>query len=265
MKSTEEFVKNDQKGLGAEIRIQVNPNSTIADDIINIVHEPQKSKIKIHLRLDEKRRCKQPQLLGRLSGPFISKISWEKQLQQESIDGREMEVLTGFYKIPQTGRYFLEIFVLMCEELPFETYNGNTCLENPDQNRLTNEGAFIDITIAEQDGLSRTVIGHWYNTQEKMKHEPLYTRYQPQNCRQGGEARCKNATDLSRFDPYEFHFTYKNLTLDSIIERLKGVNEGHKVCFIGASHARVMINTAAMLLKDALLWDRVEVRYADQL
>jgi hypothetical protein len=167
-----------------QIRIQeVNLNSTIADDIINIVHEPQKSKIKIHFRLDEKRRCKQPQLIGHLSGPLVSKLSWEKQLQKESIDGRETEVLTGFYDVPQAGQYFLEILVLMCEELPFETYDGKTCLENPDQNRLTNDGAFIDITIAKQDGSNRTGIGHWYNTQEKMKYEPLYTRYQPQNCR----------------------------------------------------------------------------------
>ena len=72
---------------------------------------------------------------------------------------------------------------------------------------------------------------------------------------------------MSRFNPYEFQFTNKNLTADFIIERLKGrgVGVGHKVCFVGASHSKLLLNTSYRLLKGAVLLEHVKVVYADEL
>lgn len=235
----------------SERKIQMNPNSTMAKDIINIEHKPSQSQIMIYL--ENQRRCKQPQLKGRLSGPLLLNISWEKQLQKRDLDGREIEVLTGHYRVPQAGRYYLEIIVLMCQELQYDAWARPICLEDPDYHRVTGDGVFIDV---EENSINShelnqtdTIIGYWYNTMENGSYEPLYTRYQPQDCRGSNRtlSRCKEPMDVSRFDPYQFRFQYKNLSIDSLERKLKGNN--HKVCFIGASHARVLVNKAKRLLK----------------
>jgi len=70
--------------------------------------------------------------------------SYEKKLV---LGEEEIEVLTGTYRVPQAGRYFLEIIVIYCEELSFESFNGKICIEDPDSNRLTDEGVFIDVLM----------------------------------------------------------------------------------------------------------------------
>jgi NhaP-type Na+/H+ or K+/H+ antiporter len=61
--------------------VKLDNNSTLAPDIINITHvrngnEEESNMIVIHLK--QERRCKTPQLVGRLSGPALSKVTWEK-------------------------------------------------------------------------------------------------------------------------------------------------------------------------------------------
>lgn len=132
----------------------MNPNSTVvAKDNIRIVHDPSQRHIYIYFisKLEKyqdnnnsssSRYCKQPQLVGRLSGTSVLKLSWTKKLRKESSfrGEEEIEVLTGTYRVPQAGKYFLEIIVNYCEELSFESFNGKVCIEDPDSNRLTDEG-----------------------------------------------------------------------------------------------------------------------------
>ena len=87
-------------GAPAEIEIQLNPNSTVAKDIIKILHNKPSQEIVIYLEDHDQRRCKHPQLRGRLSGPLISTMSWGKELHKQNLDGREVDVLTGHYRVP---------------------------------------------------------------------------------------------------------------------------------------------------------------------
>lgn len=242
--------------------LEVNPNSTVADDIVRIVHDPHQQQIHIHLT--ESRYCKRPQLVGRLSGPSVTKLSWEKELHKKQFQGEEVEVLTGTYRAPQAGKYFLEIIVIFCEELPFETYDGKVCIENPGSNRLTGEGVFIE-SERNKEVSNSNVVGYWYNTQEK--HVPLYTRYQPQNCRSDEEketTRCAMPTNLTRFDTYDFQFSGKNISTEILKDRLIGQEEEvHKVCVVGLSHARVLLDYLNPILSTAgVKTNWVRVRFA---
>lgn len=232
--------------------IEINPNSTIANDIIEITHDHTPQSIMVHLKPTQQRQCQQPQLIGRLSGPFISKLKWTNQLQRTvSSNGEETDVLMGYYDVPEPGQYFLEIIVLMCIEFTTDSFFQDKCLEDPDHHRVTGEEASIEVSNINYGMIQdKELIGYWYNTLEKSKHEPLYTRYQPQGCREDDAAvspRCSQHTDLSRFDPYEFHFTYKDLKLDYLKKLLEDKHD--KVCFVGASHAYWLDHKGTDLLK----------------
>ena len=55
--------------------VPINTNSTIADDLVTIVNHPRTSEIAVRFRSDS--RCTHIHLMGRLSGPLLSKISWD--------------------------------------------------------------------------------------------------------------------------------------------------------------------------------------------
>lgn len=228
------FVETDVVNDVADkaILLEIHPNSTIAADIINIVHVPNESKIIIKLK--RQRRCTHPQLVGRLSGLALTKIAWKKVFEDNN-----QAFLVGHYIVPDPGLYYIEIIVTMCKELEYDTNFKHFCMEDPNHHRLTSKDATID-TILLSDNHSHylinktSAIGYWYDVRDKPL--PLYTRYQPQDCRNAQNPRCKNATDLSRFKPYQFKFT-KDTSLE---KRLKNIH-GHKICFVGASHARILL------------------------
>ena len=59
------------------VKIEINPNSSMAAEIHSVLHFQNESKIVIHLH--KQRNCSQPKLVGRLSGPALTKIIWEEQ------------------------------------------------------------------------------------------------------------------------------------------------------------------------------------------
>jgi hypothetical protein len=263
--------------------VPINTNSTIADDLVTIVHHPRASEIAVHFRSDS--RCTHIHLAGRLSGPLLSKISWDAlepptncihTANHTASNSNCTRVVTGRYRVPRGGRFFLEILLLMCNPVA-----QGTCLEDPERHRLTAKGAAISIDV-EEDRVRTTTdtttnaekpatVGYWYSTLANASdHEPLYTRYQPPNCRkrhQAKTARCQAATDLSRFAPYRFAFgkAHQNLTRDSLRDRIQELRRNHIVCFVGASHAKVLTNTAGSLLKEVVAVKRIEVKYADEI
>lgn len=257
---------------GAIEDVPINTNSTIADDLVTIVHHPRTSKIAVRFRSDS--RCTHIHLMGRLSGPFLSKISWDAfEPPTNHTASKRTRVVTGRYRVPRGGRYFLEIILLMCNPVA-----QGTCLEDPERHRLTAEGAAILIDVEEDRTTADTTtnaekpatLGYWYSTLANASdHEPLYTRYQPPNCRerQAQTARCQAATNLSRFAPYRFAFgkAHPNLTRDSLRERIQELRRNHILCFVGASHARVLTDTAGRLLKDVVAVKQIEVRHADEI
>ncbi len=189
-------------------------------------------------------------------------------------NGETWDALIGHYHVPQPGTYFLEIIAIMCEELQYETDFAGTCLVDPDFHRLTRDDVVInasstsmtlqstlhtttsnhysDTESAATGNTSSATIGYWWHDDAEQDNEtftPLYTRYQPQRCRDANASdhRCRLATDLSRLDHYKFKFSTLSLYDD---EQLSIMLEGKmdKICVEGASHARRLRDHMAAVL-----------------
>lgn len=91
--------------------LQINENSSLADDIINITHVQSESKIIVHLKKSATRYCQQPQLIGRLSGPALPIVSWKQPTTHSFQNTTRYDILVGTYNAPMPGTYFLEIIV----------------------------------------------------------------------------------------------------------------------------------------------------------
>lgn len=63
--------------------------------------------------------------------------------------------------------------------------------------------------------------------------------------------RCQEATDLSRFDPYEFKFSTP--VEQTFLERFSG--KSGKICFEGSSHDRVLFIKTSALLHEHEIYD----------
>lgn len=238
--------------------IRININSTIANDIVKITHSERESKIIIHFK--QLRRCQQPHLVGRLSGPALSRILWGEELQEKNNEA----LLEGYYHIPFPGKYFIEIIITMCNKIRIETNIKDICLEDPSNHRLTAKGSFIYTQVV--DVHKDDLIGYWYN--KNYKHDPLYTRYQPQHCRESTRYECIEATSVSRFNAYEFKFNvFGGIDLNKSLKEKKGT-----ICFEGASHSRVLNDHVTSLLSQieshnvsTLGRRRYDTRYASML
>ena len=184
----------------------------------------------------------QPQLIGRLSGLFLSKIQWD--YQAAFVNKEEELFLVGHYNAPSPGKYYIEIIVTMCQRLGMDTDATNVCLVDPVSHRLTSKGAAIEADFHERAHNEPFNIGFWYNSLDNSSRvQPLYTRFQPQDCR-GKNAtfeHCKNYTDTARFEPYAFQF----IKPFSLLEHLK--DKTGRICFVGASHSRVMTRFAGRI------------------
>jgi len=228
--------------------IEIHPGSNITNDIISITHFQSESKVIMQFK--NERFCKQPQLLGRLSGPVLTKIDWEDNFEAvmnatETAENSGILTMIGHYDLPVSGRYFIEIIVTTCTYLTMETDFRRICLVDPMQHRLTLDGETIDVVVVhtpstdtDTAALLGNRIGYWYNVNQTK--DPLYTRFQPQNCRKVHkktiQPQCAIPMNISRFDPYKFKHSEKG---DFSIEKIVQDKEA-KVCFEGASHARYM-------------------------
>lgn len=222
-------------------RIPINRETQLAPDVTSIVHIPNEAKIIVQFHLN--RTCLQPQLIGRLSGLFLSKIQWEYQPSTMSSTEQDL-FLIGYYNVPSSGTYYIEIIVTMCQQIGMDTDATNVCLVDPAYHRITLDGATIDAELNDKTNRDRFDIGFWYNSVEHPSViKPLYTRYQPQNCR-GSNAtldHCHRHTDITKFQPYDFQWN-QPFTLS---EHLK--DKDGRICFVGASHSRVMMRFAGGL------------------
>lgn len=246
------------------VKFDINPNSTMATDIDSLMHFQNESKFVI--RFSDQRNCSQPQLLGRLSGPALTKVNWEKyHLHQNDTgadavlgnknhgdDNVDYNVLVGYYNVPVPGRYFLEIIVLMCIEFQLETDFTPVCIEDTHRHRLTLNGAFIQANPLQVD--SQSIIGYWYNTLTNETQKPLYTRYQPAPEHCNGH-NCTDIVDTSRFDPYAFYFA-SQIGLETILKGKEG-----NICFEGASHAHELFLSTTKTLRslNATIQGRIQV------
>ena len=217
--------------------IDLNPNCVLADDVVSIRHDENTTTVSVELK--KSARCSDPMLRGRLSGPYLSIIEWDKN------DGSN--VIRGKYSVPKPGVYFLEIIVLLCHELTpnhmasdaFTTDTlVSTCLEDPHHHRMTAPAATISVTSTIQ---SDNMMGFWKSTQPLNNQTILLTRFQPQQCR--GEnrslARCAEPMSYSRFEPYTFEWNRKKTAMEDP-ERFKARKDSEMLCVMGASHSKVL-------------------------
>mmetsp|Transcript_61747 Transcript_61747/g.73255 ORF Transcript_61747/g.73255 Transcript_61747/m.73255 type:complete len:338 (-) Transcript_61747:509-1522(-) len=112
---------------------------------------------------------------------------------------REPNIILGKYEAPFPGYYFIEIIGLFCK---YETNDLENCLIPGQNHRLTADRAEILVTNASP------VRGFWMSKQMV----PLYTRWQPENCR-GTEIttpRCAEYGSAEHFDRYSF-YTYNKI------------------------------------------------------
>lgn len=178
----------------------------------------------IVLNLKPQRVCLDPHLIGRLSGPMLVKLVWtaSQKDNNNAIIGRYEN---NSYAPLLPGKYYLEIIATMCNKLTVHTSHGNVtsmCMVNPSRHRLTEDGVYINVlppsssmmVIDDESSSSATIIGRWYDAHHlqaihNTSSLPLYTRYQPQNCRgdKSTSPRCSKTTDVKRFTPYKFNFT----------------------------------------------------------
>jgi hypothetical protein len=166
-------------------------SSYVKSDVSKIVHVPAESRIEVHLKDKSIRRCQNPVFKGRISGWSLSMIDFDYKSNDHE---RAADVVVGTYdlsQIPMSGRYYVEILVLLCEGYG-EDFRGvnlmGVCIENvKDANqRITEENgiASIDIDIGvdrsslrqQQNSTSRG--GRWLNKKFLSKQAQIIHQQQ---------------------------------------------------------------------------------------
>jgi hypothetical protein len=201
-------------------------SSLLASEIEAISHVASQRKIVIDLKgSNETRMCIRPRFFGRLSGPHLATIRWEKQEPASN-------QIIGYYHVPMPGQHFVEIISILCNDFDFDTDFEKICIENPSHHRITDNTAFIDVTVVATE--SQNPLGSWQWSNATKSPSPLLTRYQPQNCKgvNISESRCTEPATLDRFNPYRFVWKDKKASL------LQEVQEETNLCLVGLSHSR---------------------------
>jgi len=104
---------NHRAGGGA-----LHPNASIVEDVVSIEHDPDHAKISVVLRHDA--RCRRPFLRGRLSGPAMVVVKdWRYQDDKKTTnnDNATFVVEATYPTPPEDGTYFLELIVVVCENI----------------------------------------------------------------------------------------------------------------------------------------------------
>jgi hypothetical protein len=148
--------------------------------------------------------------------------------------------------------------------------------------------SILNTTLERSRQGSRGTLGYWKRRNEMSTlistgtngthdydYDPLYTRYQPPQCRRRNAAlpHCKDATDLKRFEPYTFVF---NNDIQSFIDKSfelhsnsssaqdqqqqplelsssslsSSISSKKTICAVGQSHSRGIIGSMTKILTD---------------
>merc|ERR1740139_615396 len=165
----------------------------------------------------------------------------------------DAEVFVGYYQVPSSGKYFLEITMLLCNSMLLEPESSKTgfkgsnisCLEDPKQFRITSIDAQVIVTTPSKDYNQTVGFGSWMyqdksigklaaavtNTNvnvnstavtiaiaenQRAAAGQLFTRYQPQGCRLEDVTNpiCKEVTSVDKCKLFKFQ--WKEKTASSI-------------------------------------------------
>ena len=259
--------------------------SLLLTEVEAVAHRPDLAEVVVRFRSPEgvgggrRRRCADPVVVGRLSGPAAVLVDWGEPAAAARArdgdgdgdgDGRVVMEMVGRYEVPHPGRYLLEVVGMMCNGVGFGEDFRDVCLEDPTRHRLTHEAAHIDVVSVPGRATS---VGYWerappYGPGRNATAPPLLTRYQPHGCR-GDEAlatsRCGTAMELRRFAPYRFvydgsHPDAPDLAEGAVRSRALRIEQAaragggppHLLCMVGASHARELATAMELWLRE---WD----------
>jgi len=236
--------------------IPMYSNSTLSSEIINITHLPNNQEIHVHLKTPwNDRRCKNPTFRGRLSGPYLALIKWEHDSIFAS-PNKTNDIIVGRYQVPSAGVYFIEIVVLLCESIKYQSNFVSQCLEDSRKNRITEIGASINILPPNTKLMtsSEFPLGFWkwkgdIEENPKKPYIPLLFRFQPDGCFESTSIECKESASRDRFKDYDF--VWNDLSTEDSM-KLKRTRTGDltqfqgksetTVCFAGKSHSRGIVN-----------------------
>ena len=248
--------------------------SFLQSEVEQITHIPHESKIVVKFKDSIDRKCLKPRIFGRISGQYLSMIHWDadaegKLIVHDELNHRRLifdnttrtDIITGYYILPSTGRYSIEIIGLLCNDFPFDQDFNPICLEDADHNHLTAPDAFIDV-MTTSDALltdaaastkplvstfpptARKPFGFWKWNNATIDPVPLTTRYQGQNCRKSVEKRCLESGSLERFKPYSFQWSDPDMSTLSYHDNDKikaDSNQTLHICAAGNSHSRELV------------------------
>lgn len=246
------------------LAVGANGSGSLSADVDAISHFPAETKIIIDLK--EQRNCTRPLFIGRLSGPYLATIVWEtssssllvRSDEETSRNLTSSNQIVGHYNVPAPGRYFLEIIGILCNDFNFDTDIEKVCLVDPEQHRITHDLAFINVTHHSTPQIEddRTILGYWEHNKNTTTKTPLFTRYQPQNCREMNSTlvrHCVGAMSRERFAPYQFVWNdgidgrdeqqppSLGLIADEQFTSSRSLSSSTiKLCLVGASHARAL-------------------------
>ncbi|KAL7519099.1 hypothetical protein ACHAWX_003896 [Stephanocyclus meneghinianus] len=242
--------------------VETNQSCTIASDISAIWHSPSDSSVCVSLL--EGSRCPHPSLIGRLSGPSIAMLEWSMDTSPQDHGAEGGTVYCGSYQDEWIleGTYFLEIVIIHCngfgvtalERLKskpdlnisdsFEQWlqfnYTDECVEEPANNRLTGD-SFLFISKESQGAGDRSK-GHWVLKERIPKNETpqvWYTRYQPHGCE--GCVVPTNSTHRYSFIWADRKWIQKLSSFRN--DTQNPTLQSNKVCFLGASHSRVLVES----------------------
>jgi hypothetical protein len=265
--------------------IAIDYDSTLGKDVAEIIHYRRNATVLVTMHPNVS--CRHPVLRGRLSGPALIILEWERH----TVNNRTTR-LSGRYDhhLLPTGMlcYDVEIIALLCEEWDYDTNFQPVCLENPERHRVTAWNASImvlppvgptnNVVVLANDNAN--VAGRWvrqrqYDDDDKLSiidenHRPLYTRWQRKTCGWHKTDYCPEETNsLDRFRPYKFRWEQQNDDGGSSLEdQIHKVwwdnnndrnNDGPKnatttttttrrLCYVGDSHAEQLFKSTKLLL-----------------
>jgi hypothetical protein len=172
--------------------LPLDAHGPMHQDIIGIYHHPESAAISVALQSghdDSREACLRPYLVARLSGPAVG-VVYQWTYRQSSVKTADSSgsnastalpattvVMEGFYEVPVTGVYYLEIIVVLCNtydddmlrKTEIYTYSDeinetiagpafleqqqhviDRCVVKPQNNKLTAFGTSIVVVKAEK-------------------------------------------------------------------------------------------------------------------
>jgi hypothetical protein len=215
--------------------LKMNPESTIASDVLGGWHNPKEETIIIEF--NRTGRCPKPVLRGRLSGPALGMVEWKYLSGNKAVT-----TVQGKYQVPFSGTYYLEIIAILCTGWNRTTDMKDICLEDPLHHRVTELNTSIQVSQAQKGAHEM----YWVSNATSTAMQPLYTRIQPQDCRDGKSflERCRRSMDESRFKPYSLQWDAENELKQKLLKETNTSN----ICLIGASHSEVIMEYMASII-----------------